>query len=38
MKNEYIPQLSTIKDVIRRTDWQYTFRMEYTGGKEVKPG
>ena len=38
MKNEYIPQLSTIKEVIRHTDLEYTFRMEYTGEKEVKPG
>ncbi len=36
MKNEYIPQLSTIKEVIRYTDVEYTFRMEFTG--EVKPG
>lgn len=38
MKNEYIPQLSTIQEVIRHTDLEYTFRMEYTGEKEVKPG
>lgn len=36
MKNEYIPQLSTIREVIRHTDLEYTFRMEYDG--EVKPG
>ncbi|MCI8516660.1 MAG: anaerobic sulfite reductase subunit B [Hungatella sp.] len=36
MKNDYIPQLSTIKEVIRHTDLEYTFRMEYEG--EVKPG
>lgn len=36
MKNEYIPQLSTILEVIKHTDLEYTFRMEYTG--EVKPG
>lgn len=36
MKNEYIPQLSTIKKVIRHTELEYTFRMEYDG--EVKPG
>ncbi len=36
MKNEYIPQLSTIKEVIRHTDLEYTFRMEFDG--EVKPG
>lgn len=36
MKNDYIPQLSTIKEVIRHTDLEYTFRMEYRG--DVKPG
>ncbi|MFW5649865.1 MAG: anaerobic sulfite reductase subunit AsrB [Acetivibrio ethanolgignens] len=36
MKNEYIPQLSTIREVIRHTALEYTFRMEYKG--EVKPG
>lgn len=36
MKNEYIPQLSTIWEVIKHTDLEYTFRMEFTG--EVKPG
>lgn len=36
MKNDYIPQLSAIKEVIRHTDLEYTFRMEYGG--EVKPG
>ncbi len=36
MKNDYIPQLSVIKEVIRHTDLEYTFRMEYRG--EVKPG
>ena len=36
MKNDYIPQLSAIKEVIRHTDLEYTFRMEYRG--EVKPG
>lgn len=36
MKNEYIPQLSTIREVIKHTDLEYTFRMEFTG--EVKPG
>lgn len=36
MKNEYIPQLSTIREVIRHTDLEYTFRMEFEG--EVKPG
>lgn len=39
MKNEYIPQLSTIKEVIRHTDLEYTFRMEYPeASKTVKPG
>ena len=36
MKNEYIPQLSTIREVIRHTDVEYTFRMEFDG--ETKPG
>lgn len=36
MKNEYIPMLSTIKEVIKHTNTEYTFRMEYHG--EVKPG
>ena len=36
MKNEYVPQLSEIKEVIKHTDLEYTFRMEYTG--ETKPG
>ena len=36
MKNEYIPQLSEIKKVIRHTDIEYTFRMTYKG--DVKPG
>lgn len=36
MKNEYIPQLSTIREVIRHTKLEYTFRMEFDG--EVKPG
>lgn len=36
MKNEYIPQLSTIREVIRHTDLEYTFRMEFDG--ETKPG
>lgn len=34
--NEYIPFLSKIKEVIKHTDIEYTFRMAYTG--EVKPG
>ncbi len=36
MKNEYIPQLSEIKEVIKHTDIEYTFRMEFKG--DVKPG
>ena len=36
MRNEYIPQLSEIKEVIKHTNLEYTFRMEYTG--DVKPG
>lgn len=35
-KNEYIPFLSKIKEVIKHTDIEYTFRMTYDG--EVKPG
>ena len=36
MTNHYIPQLSTIKEVIKHTDLEYTFRMEFHG--EAKPG
>ena len=36
MKNEYIPFPSQVKKIIRHTDIEYTFRMEFTG--EVKPG
>ena len=36
MKNEYIPQFSTIREVIKHTDMEYTFRMEFKG--DVKPG
>ncbi|MDO4976944.1 MAG: anaerobic sulfite reductase subunit AsrB [Eubacteriales bacterium] len=36
MSNLYIPQLSTIKEVIKHTDLEYTFRMEFEG--DVKPG
>ena len=36
IKNEYIPFRSEIKEVIRHTDIEYTFRMEYTG--DVRPG
>lgn len=35
-RNEYIPFLSEIKEVIKHTDIEYTFRMTYEG--EVKPG
>ena len=36
MKNEYIPFRSQIKEVIKHTDIEYTFRMSFTG--DVKPG
>ncbi|MDO5145701.1 MAG: anaerobic sulfite reductase subunit AsrB [Eubacteriales bacterium] len=36
MKNEYIPQLSTIRKVVKHTDIEYTFTMDYEG--DVKPG
>ena len=36
MRNEYIPQLSTIREVIKHTALEYTFRMEFDG--DVKPG
>ena len=36
MKNEYIPFLSEIKEVIKHTEIEYTFRMAFKG--EVKPG
>ncbi|AGF56772.1 anaerobic sulfite reductase subunit B [Clostridium saccharoperbutylacetonicum] len=36
MKNEYIPFLSEIKEVIKHTDIEYTFRITFEG--EVKPG
>ncbi|EHJ01581.1 sulfite reductase, subunit B [Clostridium sp. DL-VIII] len=35
-KNEYIPFLSEIKEVIKHTEIEYTFRMEFHG--DVKPG
>ncbi|MGV3024224.1 anaerobic sulfite reductase subunit AsrB [Clostridium thermobutyricum] len=35
-RNEYIPYASTILDVIKHTEIEYTFRMEFKG--EVKPG
>ena len=34
--NAYVPFLSEIKEVIKHTELEYTFRMEYTG--DVKPG
>lgn len=34
--NEYVPFLSEIKEVIKHTDIEYTFRMSYVGN--VKPG
>ena len=34
-KNEYIPFLSEIKEVIKHTDIEYTFRMEYNGEQKV---
>lgn len=34
--NAYVPFLSEIKEVIKHTAIEYTFRMEYTG--DVKPG
>ena len=37
MKNEYIPFISEIKEVIKHTDIEYTFRMSYEGN-DVKPG
>ena len=36
IKNEYIPFLSEIKEVIKHTEIEYTFRMEFKG--DVKPG
>lgn len=36
MINEYVPFLSEIKEVIKHTDIEYTFRMTYEG--DVKPG
>lgn len=36
IRNEYIPFPSKIKEIIKHTDIEYTFRMEYKG--EVKPG
>lgn len=36
MKNEYVPFPSQVKEIIRHTDIEYTFRMSFSG--EVKPG
>lgn len=36
MTNEYLPFLSEIKEVIKHTEIEYTFRMAFTG--DVKPG
>lgn len=36
MKNEYIPFPSQVKEIIRHTDIEYTFRMSFSG--DVKPG
>ena len=36
MKNEYIPFMSKILKVIKHTEIEYTFRMEYIG--DVQPG
>ena len=38
MTNHYIPQLSTIKEVIKHTDLEYTFRMTFEDAANVKPG
>ncbi|MGN0027260.1 MAG: anaerobic sulfite reductase subunit AsrB, partial [Clostridium sp.] len=35
-KNEYIPFISKILEVIKHTEIEYTFRMEFKG--DVKPG
>lgn len=36
MTNEYIPFLSKIKEIVKHTETEYTFRMTYVG--EVRPG
>lgn len=36
LKNDYVPFLSEIKEVIKHTDIEYTFRLTYEG--DVKPG
>ena len=35
MTNEYIPFLSKIKEIVKHTETEYTFRMTYVG--EVRP-
>ncbi len=37
-KNDYIPFVSEIKEVIKHTNIEYTFRMSYTRETVVKPG
>ena len=36
MANEYIPFLSKIKEIVKHTETEYTFRMTYVG--DVRPG
>ena len=36
MSNAYIPFPSRVKEIIRHTDIEYTFRMSFEG--DVKPG
>lgn len=36
MMNEYVPFISEVLDIIKHTEIEYTFRMEYKG--DVKPG
>ncbi|MCI9068907.1 MAG: anaerobic sulfite reductase subunit AsrB, partial [Lachnospiraceae bacterium] len=36
MNNEYLPFPSQVKEIIRHTDIEYTFRMSFSG--EVRPG
>lgn len=38
MTNEYLPVLSKITKVVKHTDTEYTFTMEYKGDTKVKPG
>lgn len=35
-KNEYIPFLSEIKEVIKHTEIEYTFRMEFNGDVKTR--